>query len=145
VDGAVTLRLSNSLIEEIRREGEQAYPSECCGILAGRTGNVKEVLRLVPALNRRTDDPHRYLISPDDLRLIEARLRSSGQEVLGFYHSHPDHPAMPSAFDTEQAWPWYSYIIVGVDRGRAAELASWVLADDRSVMHPESIEVLNEV
>jgi proteasome lid subunit RPN8/RPN11 len=133
------------VIEEIRREGEQAYPGECCGILAGRTGNVKEVLRLVPALNRRTDDPHRYLISPDDLRLIEARLRSSGQEVLGFYHSHPDHPATPSAFDTEQAWPWYSYIIVGVNRGRAAELASWVLVDDRSVMHPESIEVLNEV
>lgn len=141
----MTLRLSNAVIEEIRREGEQAYPGECCGILAGRTGNVKEVLRLVPALNRRTDDPHRYLISPDDLRLIEARLRSSGQEVLGFYHSHPDHSATPSAFDTEQAWPWYSYIIVGVDRGRAAELASWVLADDRSVMHPESIEVLNEV
>jgi len=141
----VTLRLSNSVIEEIRREGEQAYPGECCGILAGRTGNVKEVLRLVPALNRRTDDPHRYLISPDDLRLIEARLRSSGQEVLGFYHSHPDHPAAPSAFDTEQAWPWYSYIIVGVNRGRAAELASWVLVDDRSGMHPESIEVLNEV
>lgn len=141
----MTLRLSNAVIEEIRREGEQAYPGECCGILAGRTGNVKEVLRLVPALNRRTDDPHRYLISPDDLRLIEARLRSSGQEVLGFYHSHPDHPATPSAFDTEQAWPWYSYIIVGVDRGRAAELASWVLVDDRSVMHPESIEVLNEV
>lgn len=141
----MTLRLSNSVIEEIRREGEQAYPGECCGILAGRTGNVKEVLRLVPALNRRTDDPHRYLISPDDLRLIEARLRSSGQEVLGFYHSHPDHPAAPSAFDTEQAWPWYSYIIVGVNRGRAAELASWVLVDDRSGMHPESIEVLNEV
>lgn len=141
----MTLRLSNSVVEEIRREGEQAYPGECCGILAGRTGNVKEVLRLVPALNRRTDDPHRYLISPDDLRLIEARLRSSGQEVLGFYHSHPDHPATPSAFDTEQAWPWYSYIIVGVNRGRAAELASWVLVDDRSVMHPESIEVLNEV
>jgi proteasome lid subunit RPN8/RPN11 len=133
------------VVEEIRREGEQAYPGECCGILAGRTGNVKEVLRLVPALNRRTDDPHRYLISPDDLRLIEARLRSSGQEVLGFYHSHPDHPAAPSAFDTEQAWPWYSYIIVGVNRGRAAELASWVLVDDRSGMHPESIEVLNEV
>jgi proteasome lid subunit RPN8/RPN11 len=141
----VTLRLSNAVIEEIRREGQQAYPGECCGILAGRTGDVKEVLRLVPAMNRRTDDPHRYLISPDDLRLIEARLRSSGQEVMGFYHSHPDHPATPSAFDTEQAWPWYSYIIVGVDRGRAAELASWVLADDRSVMHPESIEVLNEV
>ncbi|HJR17891.1 MAG TPA: M67 family metallopeptidase [Gemmatimonadales bacterium] len=139
------LRLRESLMREIRREGERAYPAECCGVLAGRSGEVKEVLGLVPATNRRTDDPHRYLISPDDLRRIEVRLRSSGQEVLGSYHSHPDHPAVPSAFDTEQAWPWYSYIIVSVSGGRAAELTSWVLDDDRSVMHSESIDVLSEV
>jgi proteasome lid subunit RPN8/RPN11 len=139
------LRLSTSLVEEIRREGERAYPAECCGVLAGRPGEVKEVLKLVPVTNRRTDDPHRYLIAPDDLRRIEAELRSSGLEVLGCYHSHPDHPAVPSAFDTDQAWPWYSYIILGVDRARAAELTSWVLDDDRSAMSPESVDVLSEV
>lgn len=143
--GPVTLRLSGSQIEEIRREGEQAYPAECCGVLAGRAGDVKEVVRLVAMQNRRTDDPHRYLISPDDLRRVEAELRSAGLEVLGCYHSHPDHPAAPSAFDTEQAWPWYSYIILRVDGGRAAELTSWILDDDRSVMRPESIDVLSEV
>jgi proteasome lid subunit RPN8/RPN11 len=95
--------------------------------------------------NRRTDDPHRYLIAPDDLRRVEAELRLAGLEVLGCYHSHPDHPAAPSAFDTEQAWPWYSYIIVRVDGGRAAEWTSWVLDDDRSVMRPESVDVLSEV
>ncbi len=141
----MTLRLSNGLVEEIRREGERAYPAECCGVLAGRAAPVKEVLRLLPVMNRRTDDPHRYLISPDDLRAIEAQLRRSGQEVLGCYHSHPDHPAAPSAFDTEQAWPWYSYIIVRVDHGHAAELTSWVLEDDRSKMRLESIDVLSEV
>jgi proteasome lid subunit RPN8/RPN11 len=141
----MTLRLSNALVEEIRREGESAYPAECCGVLAGRLAPVKEVLRLVPATNRRTDDPHRYLISPDDMRRIELELRSSGLEVLGCYHSHPDHPATPSPFDTEQAWPWYSYIIVQVERGRAAELTSWVLDDDRSVMRAESVDVLSEV
>lgn len=141
----MTLRLSNALVEEIRREGERAYPAECCGVLAGRLAPVKEVLRLVPATNRRTDDPHRYLISPDDMRRIELELRSSGLEVLGCYHSHPDHPAAPSLFDTEQAWPWYSYIIVQVERGRAAELTSWVLDDDRSVMRAESVDVLSEV
>ncbi len=141
----MTLRLSEALLEEIRRQGERAYPGECCGILAGRPGNAKDVLRLVPVTNRRTDNPHRYLIAPDDLRRTEAELRPSGLEVLGCYHSHPDHPAAPSAFDTEQAWPWYSYIIVRVDRGRAAELTSWVLDDDRSTMHPESIDVLSEV
>jgi proteasome lid subunit RPN8/RPN11 len=141
----VTLRLSGGLIEEIRRAGEQAYPAECCGLLAGRAGEVKEVSRLVPMMNRRTDDPHRYLISPDDLRRVEAELGSSGLEVLGCYHSHPDHPAAPSAFDTEQAWPWYSYIIVRVARGHAAEWTSWVLDDDRSAMRPESVDVLSEV
>jgi proteasome lid subunit RPN8/RPN11 len=141
----VTLRLSASLVDEIRREGERAYPAECCGVLAGRPGEVKAVLKLVPMTNRRTDDPHRYLIAPDDLRRIEAELRLSGLEVLGCYHSHPDHPAAPSAFDTEQAWPWYSYIIVRVDRARAAQLTSWVLDDDRSAMSPESVDVLSEV
>jgi len=141
----VTLRLSANLVDEIRREGERAYPAECCGVLAGYPGEVKEVLKLVPVTNRRTDDPHRYLIAPDDLRRIETELRSSGMEVLGCYHSHPDHPAAPSAFDTEQAWPWYSYIIVRVDRARAAELTSWMLEDDRSAMSPESVDVLSEV
>jgi len=141
----MTLRLSAGLIDEIRREGERAYPAECCGVLAGRPGEVKEVLKLVPVTNRRTDDPHRYLIAPDDLRRIEAELGSSGLEVLGCYHSHPDHPAAPSAFDTDQAWPWYSYIIVRVDHARAAELTSWVLEDDRSAMSPESVDVLSEV
>jgi proteasome lid subunit RPN8/RPN11 len=141
----MTLRLSASLVEEIRRAGERAYPVECCGVLAGYPGKVKEVVKLVAVTNRRTDDPHRYLISPDDLRGIEAELRKSGLEVLGCYHSHPDHPAEPSAFDTEQAWPWYSYIIVRVDRAGAGELASWVLNDDRSGMSPEPVDVLSEV
>lgn len=141
----MTLRLSASLVEEIRRAGERAYPAECCGVLAGHPGGVKEVVKLVAMTNRRTDDPHRYLIAPDDLRRIEADLRGAGLEVLGCYHSHPDHPAEPSAFDTEQGWPWYSYIIVRIDRGRAAELTSWVLNDDRSAMSPESVDVLSEV
>ena len=139
------LRIDNALITDIRRQGERAYPAECCGVLAGMAGDVKEVVGLVPAANRRTDDPHRYLIGPDDLRRIEADLRPRGQDVLGCYHSHPDHPAHPSAFDVEQAWPWYSYLIVRVDGGRAGEVASWVLADDRSTMHSEPMDVLSEV
>jgi proteasome lid subunit RPN8/RPN11 len=130
---------------EIRREGERAYPAECCGVLAGRPGENREVIRFMPVVNRRTDDPHRYLISPDDLRRAEAEVREAGLEVLGFYHSHPDHPAVPSVFDAEHAWPWYSYIIVRVDRGRAAEVSSWQLMDDRSAMSLESVEVFNEV
>jgi proteasome lid subunit RPN8/RPN11 len=141
----MTLRLSEGVLGEIRREGERAYPAECCGVLAGHAGRTKELVRLVPAVNQRTDDPHRYLISPADLQRIEAELGRDRLEVLGFYHSHPDHPAAPSLFDAEHAWPWYSYLIVQVNRGRATETTCWQLADDRSAMRPESLEVFSEV
>ena len=141
----MTLRLSGGLLEELRREAEQAYPAECCGVLGGRGNEIKEVTRLVPVTNRRTDDPHRYLISPDDLRRITADLRQEELEVLGFYHSHPDHSAAPSAFDIEHAWPWYSYLIVRVEGGRGREAASWTLDEEQPVMRSESLEVLSEV
>jgi len=142
----MTLRLPGALADEIRRHGEAAYPAECCGAMVGRAeGAAKEVLRLSPAVNRRTDDPHRYLIAPDDLLRLEREVREAGQEIVGYYHSHPDHPARPSAFDAEHAWPWYSYLIVRIDRGRGAEMASWVLDDERPLMHPESLDVLSEV
>jgi len=142
----MTLRLPGALADEIRRHAATAYPAECCGALVGRAdGEAKEVVRLAPALNRRTDDPHRYLIAPDDLRRLERDVRAAGQDIVGYYHSHPDHPARPSTFDTDHAWPWYSYLIVRVDRGRSADLASWVLDDERPLMHPESLDVFNEV
>ena len=142
----MTLRLPSAIADEIRRHGEGAYPAECCGALIGRVeGEANEVMRLAPAVNRRTDDPHRYLIAPDDLRRLELDVRAAGQEIVGYYHSHPDHPARPSAFDTEHAWPWYSYLIVRIDRGRGADLTSWVLDDAQPMMHPESLDVLSEV
>jgi proteasome lid subunit RPN8/RPN11 len=141
----VTLRVSATLLSTIHREGEGAYPGECCGVLAGQPGEIKQVRRLLPVVNRRADDPHRYLIAPEDLQRVEAEVRQADLEVLGFYHSHPDHPAAPSSFDAEHAWPWYSYLIVRVDRGRAVESTSWQLAGDRSAMLPESLDVFNEV
>jgi proteasome lid subunit RPN8/RPN11 len=141
----MTVRISGMLVEEIRRAGERAYPAECCGVLGGRVSQCKEVVQLAPVVNRRTDDPHRYLIAADDLLQVTQELRRSELEVLGYYHSHPDHAAEPSAFDSEHAWPWYSYIIVRVDRGRAGELTSWVLEEDCSAMRQESVQIFSEV
>ena len=141
----MTVRISGTLVEEIRRAGERSYPAECCGVLGGRVSHCKEVVQLAAVVNRRTDDPHRYLISADDLLQVTQDLRRSDLEVLGYYHSHPDHAAEPSAFDSEHAWPWYSYIIVRVDRGRAGELTSWVLEEDCSAMRQESVEIFSEV
>ena len=141
----MTLRVSEALLGTLHREGERAYPGECCGVLAGQPGEIKQVRRLLPVVNRRADDPHRYLIAPEDLQSVETEIREAGLEVLGFYHSHPDHPAAPSSFDAEHAWPWYSYLIVRVDRGRAVEATSWQLAGDRSAMLPEFLDVFHEV
>jgi proteasome lid subunit RPN8/RPN11 len=143
----MTLRLPAQLIEAVREYGERAYPSECCGVLAGRLDGdgVKEVVRLAPAVNRRTDDPHRYLIAPEDLRRLELTLRSEGLEIVGYYHSHPDHPAVPSVFDADHAWPWYSYLIVSVEGGRGTLVASWLLDDEDPIMHSEPLEVPSEV
>ncbi len=142
----MTLRLSEALLGDIRRHGEAAYPAECCGALIGRVeAGAKDVIRLAPAVNRRTDDPHRYLIAPDDLRRLEADTRAEGLEIVGYYHSHPDHPPVPSAFDTEHAWPWYSYLIVRVQQGQGLEASTWTLDDEQPRMRPESLEVFSEV
>jgi proteasome lid subunit RPN8/RPN11 len=137
--------MSGALADEIRRAGELAYPAECCGVLGGRVKEVKEVVLLTPVVNRRTDDPRRYLISPDDLLQITNDLRRSELEVVGYYHSHPDHPAEPSAFDSEHAWPWYSYVIVRVDQGQASDITSWVLEEDCAALRQEALQVFSEV
>ncbi len=106
-------------------------------------GHDKVAVQLVPLVNRRTDSArNRYLIDPESFRRGEERLERDGLDVIGVYHSHPDHPPVPSAFDREQAWPRFSYVIVGVERGRAADLKSWVLADDRGIFEEE--EITNE-
>jgi proteasome lid subunit RPN8/RPN11 len=143
----VSLRLPDALLEEIRRHGAGAYPAECCGVMVGRSRgtDAKEVVRLWPAVNRRTDDPHRYLIAPDDLRRLEREVQREGLEIVGYYHSHPDHPAEPSAYDAAHAWPWYSYLIVRIEQGQPREAASYTLDPDRPLMHSEPLEVLSEV
>lgn len=114
---------------------ERGYPEECCGALVGAVAAAGErvVARALPIGNiRRTERRTRYLIGPEEYRAADAAARAAGLEVVGFYHSHPDHPAVPSAFDREHAWPWYAYVIVPVARGRAGRARCWQLADDRS-------------
>lgn len=142
------IRIPEELLAEIRAHAERDYPHECCGALLGREaaedGNaVKAVAALRAADNRREADaaPRRFLISADDYRRIERDARDASLDVLGFYHSHPDHPAAPSDYDREHALPGYSYVIVSVRGGRAAEITSWVLDDDRSAFGPEPMTV----
>jgi proteasome lid subunit RPN8/RPN11 len=153
------LGMSSDLAQGIRRHGAETFPYECCGALLGRdsasnekvsapdeslVGTPREVLGLFPLVNRRDDSPrNRFAVSADDVRDAEKAAREHGLEVIGWYHSHPDHPARPSDFDREHAWPWYSYVIVSVMNGEPADMTSWRLNDDRQNYSAEGIEIRN--
>ena len=139
-----SLRLRAKQTEQIRAHLCRAYPEEGCGVLLGReAGGTRSVERALPFENRREDSRHdRYLIAPEQFLTAEQEGRGAGLDVVGFFHSHPDHPAAPSAFDLEHAWPYYSYLIVSVERGRAAATRAWRLAPDRSRFEPETLDHL---
>ena len=136
------LRLSEKLAERIRSHCAETYPAECCGALLGRDANgERTIVELLPLVNRSVDLPaSRFVISTEDFRRAEQSAAERGLELVGWYHSHPDHPALPSEFDRAHAWPWYSYVIVGVEQRRPGPLTSWRLGDDRMRFLPERIE-----
>ena len=138
------IRLKSADIEEIKQIAQKTYPHECCGVMVGSVENgVKTVTQLIPAENQRTDSPaNRYLITPDLLNELEKNLKGTDRAIVGFFHSHPDVPARPSTYDQDHAWPWYSYVIVSVNKGQAGEIHNWKLKDDRSAFDAEKMELL---
>jgi len=138
----VLLSISKELAERIRAHGAETYPHECCGALLGRDNEPREILGLFPLINRRDDSPqNRFSVTAQDVLDAEKSARRQGLDVVGWYHSHPDHPARPSAYDRDHAWPWYSYIIVSVAQGQPQDMTSWRLNDDRQQFSPEGIQI----
>ena len=142
------LRLSRQDYAALRRHGEETYPHECCGILLGHTDDagIRIVTSTARCRNTRTDSPHnRYNIDPRDQIRIQREGRERGEDVIGYYHSHPDHPARWSATDLAEApWSGYSYVITSVEKGKAASTNSFELAgsdeaDKRFVDEPIEI------
>jgi proteasome lid subunit RPN8/RPN11 len=131
------LTISGRVDDAIRAYGRETYPHECCGALIGRDGSVSDVVALP---NTTEEGPRRrFLVRPSDYREAERRASELGAELLGFYHSHPDHPARPSQYDLDHAWPTFAYIIVAVAAGTAAEMTVWFLKDDRSSFEEGSL------
>jgi proteasome lid subunit RPN8/RPN11 len=138
------IAFSAEVERQIRAEGERAFPNECCGFLLGRgEGGEKRADFVLTVENgwEAGEQYHRFVISPEDFLRAEGEARRQKKEILGIYHSHPDHPAEPSAYDREQALPFYSYLIVSVRGGRAAELTSWELTDKRDQFLEEDIRI----
>jgi proteasome lid subunit RPN8/RPN11 len=131
------LKLQPGMADAIRQHGMETYPNECCGALIGRDATVTATYALA---NTTEEGPRRrFLVRPQDYRDAERRAAEVGGELLGFYHSHPDHPARPSQYDLDHAWPFFSYIIVSVRAGVAEEMTSWRLREDRSAFDEEDL------
>jgi proteasome lid subunit RPN8/RPN11 len=150
----MALELRRAEREEIERHGAQTYPNECLGMLLGRETDgrkvVMEVFPLQNAWENSAVNPHpategessrnRCLVDPKDYLRADREARSKGMDIVGFYHSHPDHPARPSEFDRKNAWPWFSYVILAVEQGVPREMTGWLLAEDGSRFLPEELK-----
>ena len=135
------LKLDPGIAEAIRRHGVETYPNECCGALIGEDGDVK-VVRHVAALPNNTEEGarRRFLITPSDYKFVEAEAKRLNQDLLGFYHSHPDHPARPSQYDLDHAFPFFWYVIVSIQQAQPEKMTVWRLADDRSQFREASLK-----
>jgi proteasome lid subunit RPN8/RPN11 len=144
------IALPDALAAAIRAEGETSYPDECCGVLLGEAGPapdgaiLRRVAQILPIDNARepSEKYHRFRIEPEDYLRAEAAAEGRGLAIVGFYHSHPDHPARPSDYDRDHALPNWSYVVVAVGgigrrEPQAGDLTSWELSADRARFLPE--------
>jgi proteasome lid subunit RPN8/RPN11 len=141
------IKLGAGLRAEIERHAEREYPRECCGLLVGRIvdeGRTRIIQATVPVANTFADEGerhHRMSIEPLEYARAERRYAAEGLGVVGNYHSHPEHPAVPSQYDLEHLAPWatMSYVVVCVREGKAVDLRSWELLPDRSRFNEEEV------
>lgn len=138
----MTLYLPAPIKLEIEAHLQAAYPNEGAGLLLGRAAGTDKSVETIVAFENKFDaeeQHHRYLITAEDMLQGEITAAERDLDVVGIFHSHPDHPAIPSEYDREHALPWYAYLIVSVVHGDPADARAWQLADDRSHFDEESL------
>jgi proteasome lid subunit RPN8/RPN11 len=136
------LYIPEEILAQIQVHGEQAYPEEGAGLLLGReVEGRREVSAILPLTNAREETArhNRYLITPQDMLNGEKEAIRLGLDIVGVFHSHPDHPNHPSEFDREWALPWFSYVITSVKQAQSTGSRSWRLSDDRERFFEEAI------
>jgi len=134
--------LSDKIARQIEAEGAAAFPNECCGMLFGCDSEAGRVVeRIEPADNAFASDEqyHRFSIHPLQQLKAERAAQKEGKILIGFYHSHPDHPARPSEYDREHAWETFSYVIVEIRSGQPREMTSWMLDEKSRTFGPQAI------
>ena len=127
------LDISEEALKVMKEHAEEAYPNECCGFFYGAEDgkrNIEEARRVTNS--KEGDQRRRFEVSPRDYMQAELYAEKSGKTLLGVYHSHPDHPARPSEYDLKQAMPYFSYIILSVQKGKVADITSWQLDENKA-------------
>lgn len=136
------LSIDNDKLREIEHQAKKSYPLECCGLLIGTNTSEKKVIEVRPVQNKNTERTHdRYEIEGKEFTKIDKESAKKGLQIIGIYHSHPDHPAIPSAFDTEHAWAGYSYMIASVENGSKIEIRAWVFDEEKKEFEEEEIHL----
>ncbi|MGK7942636.1 MAG: Mov34/MPN/PAD-1 family protein [Crocosphaera sp.] len=153
--------LSQTQLEQIRYHAQATYPEECCGLLLGTleinkkmvlevretdnnwtpSNSVNDLDNISTSKSQKLSKKNRFSIAPNILLQVQKECRDRQINIIGVYHSHPDYPAMPSAFDREIAWLEYSYIIASVRNGKVTEMKSWKLQENRK-FQAEKIEII---
>ncbi len=137
------ITLDPRTLDAIREHGRETYPEECCGALLGTADNGSaRVARIARMENARNDERRRrYTIEPLEYARIERQADAERLSVLGFYHSHPDHPAIPSEYDREHGFPFFHYVVLSVGAGVPGEANSFILSEDRGAFEREEIRI----
>lgn len=137
------ISLPPDAFEAIRAHGRQTYPEECCGALLGTLEDGRtRVARIERMANARENERRRrYTIDPLEYLRVEKLADAQGLALIGFYHSHPDHPAAPSEYDREHALTFFHYLVQAVASGEPGELTAWVLSEDRGTLENEPLTV----
>ena len=140
------LRIPKAVLNEIHAHMEETYPHECCGLIVGRGDSqvrVAETSRRCGNLNtERAVD--RYELDPKDMLAVQHEFDGGPFDIIGIYHSHPDHPSQPSQFDTDHAWPGWSYMIASVNKGTVGSVQSWALNESEHRFDEERMEIEEE-
>lgn len=136
------VKMLKSAYDGIIKHAESGYPNEVCGVLIGKEDSITSFKECRNLNRERARD--RYELDPLSFREADDWARSNGMEILGIYHSHPDHPSRPSGFDRERAWPEWVYIILSIDVGKYNDGRAWIVRDFDSPFEEEKVELIAE-
>ncbi len=136
------LNIPKAVYDEITSHAKDSYPNECCGVLVGSQQKEKRIFASHRVQNQNNDRASdRYIIDPKEINMIDRQCRVEDTQILGFYHSHPDHPDRPSKYDREWGQAGYSYVIISVNGGKYVSVKSWTFEADNEPFREEKIKI----